>query len=167
MLTPWALTVLKALTYVSTCQTITFSRLLETSLLGNPNWPGVKLCHSRAVSSVIILSCYYMIMFIIFKASSFPPCSNHLPFLFSILVHWTNSSHPTLEMSPFLIAFVFQDVSASFNSMYSSLSKLWVYSGDNLVICEIWILTRLSKRKKFQFISICDKQYTVMFRVLG
>ena len=75
-----------------------------------------------SISYMIMLS--YMIMFIIFKAPSLPPCSNHLPFLFFILVHWTNSSHLTLEMSPFLIAFVFQDVSASFNSMYSSLSKL-------------------------------------------
>ena len=46
--------------YVSTCQTITFSRLLETSVLGNPTGPGVKLCHSRAVSSVIIWSCYHI-----------------------------------------------------------------------------------------------------------
>ena len=54
------MTVLKALTYVSTCQTITFSRLLGTSVLGNPTGPGVKLCHSRAVSSVIIWSCYHI-----------------------------------------------------------------------------------------------------------
>ena len=78
---------------------------------------------------VIILSCYhmimlsYMIMCIIFKASSFPPCSNHLPFLFSILVY-----HPTLKMSPFLIAFVFQDVSASiqFNvQLWWQFGKMW------------------------------------------
>ena len=137
-----------------------------TKCVGKSDWTRRQtLPLSRCFLCYHMIMLSYMIMFIIFKAPSLPPCSNHLPFLFSILVHWTNSSHLTLEMSPFLIAFVFQDVSASFNSMYSSLSKLWVYSGDNLVICEIWILTRLSKRKKFQFISICDKQYTVMFRV--
>ena len=62
-------------------------------------------------------------MFIIFKPSSLPACSNHLPFLFSILVY-----HPTLKMSPFLIAFVFQDVSASiqFNvQLWWQFGKMW------------------------------------------
>ena len=83
---------------------------------------------------------------------------------FALSLFYPCSSHQTLVMSPFLIAFVFQDVSASFNSIYS---KLWAYSGDNLVICEIWIFTRWPKRKEFQFISIFGKQYTVIFRLLG
>ena len=78
---------------------------------------------------MIMLS--YMIMFIIFKAPSLPPCSNHLPFLFSILVY-----HPTLKMSPFLIAFVFQDVSSSiqFNvQLWGQFGNMWNLNSYEIV----------------------------------